>query len=211
MLFRKINGEFKNIKLTKDTLTAKIKLKTEERSGFKVNALVADFTMHPRQMDFANLEINTPYSTVGNSFSMGYKSFNDDMPYFISKIMLAGTLKNSKVGFRDIAFFAPEVKPIIDLELNISGNIKGALKKLEASNLNIKYGMHTSLSGEFKMEGLPDPKKFNYALKNTKLFTHPNDLFKFSPFLKTIKGVNLVTLGNSELVGDINGNSNDLI
>ncbi len=208
--FLNINGEFKNIKLIHDTITANVKLKTKERSGFMLNSLVADFSMNPKQMAFTNLQIKTPYSSIGNSFSMSYNSFNDDMPYFISKIMLRGTLQNAKVGFKDIAFFTPEVKPIIDLEFNVSGNIKGTIQKLKASNLNIKYGSYTALSGDFNMEGLPDPKKFNYTLSNTKLITHPIDVFTFSPYLKTIKGINLVSLGSTTLVGDISGNSNDL-
>jgi len=208
--FKNIDGEFNNIKLTQDTLTAKINLKTDERSGFKVDKLVADFKMHPKQMSFANLQIKTPYSTIGNYFSMDYKSFNDDMPYFISKIMLGGRLKNAKVGFKDITFFAPEVKPIVDLELTVTGNIKGAIKKLEANDLYVKYGTNTSLSGDFNMEGLPDPRKFNYVLTNAKLFTQPDDIIKFYPYLKTIKGINFAALGNSTLVGTIDGNSNDL-
>ena len=208
--FLNINGELKNIILTRDTITANVKLKTEERSGFVLNSLVADFTMHPKQMAFTNLQIKTPYSTIGNSFSMSYDSFNDDMPYFISKIMLRGTLKNAKVGFKDIAFFAPEVKPINDLEFNVTGNIKGPIQKLEASNLIVKYGSYTSLSGDFNMEGLPNPTKFNYTLSNTKLITHPFDVFTFSPYLKTIKGIDFASLGNTILVGNVSGNSNDL-
>ena len=208
--FMNIDGEFKNLKLEQDTLTASIKLKTEERSGFKVDELAANFTMHPKQMAFADLQIKTPHSLIGDYFSMGYQSFNDDMPYFISKIKLGGILKNSKISFKDIAFFAPEANPISDLELNVSGKVKGTIKKLEAENLFVKYGTRTSLSGNFNMEGLPDAKKFNYVLTNTKLSTHPVDVYKLYPYLKTIKGINFNELGNSSLVGSIQGNSNDL-
>lgn len=210
MRFKNIEGELSTIQFLQDTLSANIKLQTIERSGFKVNALTAKWSMHPKRMTFENLQIKTPFSTIGNSFSMGYNSFTDDMQYFISRVNLGGSLKNAKVNFKDIAFFAPEVKSIEDLEFNITGNISGTIKKLEAANLKVNYGSRTSLSGNFKMEGLPDANKFNYTLENAKLITHPSDVFLFSPYLKTIKGIDLLALGNTSLAGSIRGNTSDL-
>jgi hypothetical protein len=209
ILFKKIDGEIKNIRLQQDTMSAQIQLKTEERSGFKINSLRALMKMHPRAMTFNELEILTPYSRIGNSFTMHYTSFNDDMLYFITRIKLDGRFSNSHVNFKDIAFFAPEVKTL-DLELDLDGHATGTISNLKSSDLQIKYGKNTVLTGNFSMTGLPDPQELRYKLENTQINTSPEDVFTFYPNLRKIKNIHLEALGNSTFQGEINGNIKDL-
>ncbi len=209
ILFKKIDGEIKNIRLLQDTMSAQIQLKTEERSGFKINSLRALMKMHPRAMTFTDLEILTPYSRIGNSFTMRYTSFNDDMLYFITRVNLDGKFSNSHINFKDIAFFAPEVKNL-ELELELDGHATGTISNMKSSGLQIKYGKSTVLKGNFSMTGLPDPAQLKYTLENTQLNTSPEDVFTFYPDLKKIKNIHLAAIGNTAFQGDINGTIKDL-
>ncbi len=209
ILFNKINGELKNIRLQQDTMSAQIQLKTEERSGFKINSLHALMKMHPRAMTFTELEILTPFSRIGNSFSMHYTSFNDDMLYFITRVKLDGEFSNAHINFKDIAFFAPEVKTL-DLELDLDGRATGTISNLKSSGLQVKYGKSTLLKGNFSMTGLPDPAQLKYTLENTQLNTSPEDVFTFYPDFKKIKNIHLAAIGNTAFQGDINGTIKDL-
>ncbi len=209
LLFNNMDVTFKNIKLNQDTMTALVHLKADERSGFKIKSLDAMWKMHPKEMSFADLSIITPNSSIGNSFSMGYESFNDDMPYFVSRIKLKGQFNNSKIDSKDIEFFAPELKEL-PLKIMLDGIATGTISDLESKDLRIRYGNGTVLNGEFNMSGLPDANRFEYTLRNAMLKTSPEDVFLLSPFLKNVKGVDLQTLEASTFKGLIRGNTKDI-
>ena len=209
LLFKNLDGSFKNIRLTQDTMTALVHLKADERSGFKINSLDAMWKMHPKEMSFTDLRIITPNSNIGNSFSMGYESFNDDMPYFVSRVKVKGEFKNSKIDSKDIEFFAPELKEL-PLMVTLEGKAEGTISNLESNDLSIRYGKGTVLSGNFKMEGLPDADRFEYALMNASLKTTPEDIFLLTPFLKTVKGIDLRNIEASSFNGLIKGNTKDI-
>lgn len=207
--FNHIDGTLKNVTLNQDTLFANVFLKADERSGFKVNSLKANVKFHPKEMAFEKLEIITPYSNIGNYFSMGYDSFNDDIVDFISNIKLKGEFRNAKINFKDISFFAPEVNSL-SLELKLDGKADGTISNLKASGLKIGYGKQTLLSGDFNMSGLPDENTFRYAMQNLNLQTIPEDIFRFSPTLKNIQGIDLKSIGRTVFSGKLEGNTNNL-
>lgn len=207
--FNHIDGSLNDVVLNQDTLLANVYFRAEEKSGFKVNSLKANIKFHPKEMAFEKLSILTPYSNIGNYFSMRYDSFNDDISNFISRIKLKGEFKNSRINFKDISFFAPEVKNLA-LELKVDGKAEGTISNLKAFGLKIGYGKQTLMSGDFTMLGLPDESKFKYDMQNTTLRTIPEDIFQFSPSLKTIQGIDLKTLGNTIFSGKLEGNTNDL-
>src|SRR3954452_14152960 len=71
----KINGLLQQVSFIKDTIKAKIELGAIERCGFDLKKIKANFRFTPQIMEFANLDIQTPQSRLGNYYAMRYKDF----------------------------------------------------------------------------------------------------------------------------------------
>ncbi|MGZ5247464.1 MAG: translocation/assembly module TamB domain-containing protein, partial [Flavitalea sp.] len=136
--FSSINGDFENIQFVKDSLTAKVLLSTNERSGFQIKKLAANMRLHPEAMEFANLELRTNKSYLHDYFALRYNTF-DDMAYFISKVRMEANFNKTKLHSDDIAFFAPTMKDW-KKDIEISGTMKGTVENLNGKNLIIKAG-----------------------------------------------------------------------
>jgi hypothetical protein len=207
--FSDINGEINNVKFVNDTISGDIQLSTKERSGFEVTSLQAKMRMSPVIMAFDQLKIITPYSRIGNSFSMGYTSFNDDMKDFVTNVFLKGDLKNSNVDIRDIAFFAPALKNK-KISLVLNGKVNGTVSALKAENIKLEYGNNTSIKGDLSITGLPNINKTTYSFKTTSTVSSIGDIKKIIPTLEKSIGLNLSPLGTIGFKGNITYLGNDV-
>lgn len=202
MHFTNITAGIKNLELNNDTLSGHLSLKTKERSGFEVKSLQAYLKMDPTIMAFTDLTIETPYSKIGNAFSMGYDYFTDDMADFVNKVTMKGDINNSTVNLKDIAFFAPALKDE-NISLKLNGKVKGTVRNMVAKDMRIEYGNLTSLSGELHIEGLPDVATTSYTLTNATAISAAKDLYTLLPSLKKSLGIDLSPMGAISFRGDV--------
>ena len=207
--FNDINGEINNIQFIDDTLRGAIQLKCKERSGFEVTSLEAKMRMSPVAMAFDKLKIITPYSRIGDSFSMNYTSFNDDMKDFVTKVFLKGDLKNSNIDIRDIAYFAPALKNK-KMSLVLDGKVSGTVSALNAENIHLKYGNNTSIKGDLNITGLPEISKTVYNFKTGSTVTSIGDIKKIIPSLEKSVGLDLTSLGDIGFNGTVTYSGNDI-
>jgi len=202
MHFSAINAGIKNLRLNNDSLFGELSLNTKERSGFEVKSLQANVKMDPTTMAFTNLSIETPYSKIGNAFSMGYEYFTDDMADFVNKVRMEGNITNSSVNLKDIAFFAPSLKDE-NISLGLNGKVKGFVSDLVAKEMRIEYGNLTALSGELHIEGLPEVETTSYRLTNATAISAAKDLYTLLPSLKKSMGIDLAPMGAISFKGDV--------
>lgn len=207
--FSNINSSFKNVKLDKDTVTADLSLSAIERSGFEIKSLTSKFKMQPRGMRFADLDIRTNKSRLGNFFAVIYDDF-DDMSDFIEKVKMDGVFQNSEVESDDIAFFAPAVASW-KKRILISGIVKGTVSNLSTENITVKAGNNTILNGDLKMVGLPDINKTFIDLKANSFKTTYADAIKFLPQLKKVTEPRLDRLQYLHFNGYYTGFINDFV
>lgn len=184
IVFSKINSTFKNIKLIKDTVTANVSLSTRERSGFQVKSFTANFKMQPQGMRFADLDIKTNKSHLGNLFALSYNEF-DDMSEFMEKVRIEGVFRNSELSSDDIAYFAPDVANW-KKRIYVTGTVKGTISNLSTKNITIRAGNNTILKGDLKMVGLPEIDKTFIDFKANDFRTTYNDAIAFIPQLKKL-------------------------
>ncbi len=182
--FSKINSEFKNIRLDADTISAQVSLHAEERSGLKVRSLSALMKLHPKAMEFHNLDIRTNKSRLGNYFAMHYDDFYD-MNDFIEKVRLKGNFRNSQIESDDIAFFAPEVSTW-KKKILVNGEVEGTVTNLSSKDISLQAGKNTIFQGAAKMIGLPDIEQTFIDVKARNLRTSYQDAVAFLPLLKDI-------------------------
>ena len=200
--FKNINGSLNNFILSNDTISAEVSLSTKERSGFDVLSLTALMKMDPTEMAFKNLDIKTPYSRIGHSFSMKYKNFTDDMAEFVTNVNLEGDIRESVLDFRDLAFFAPQLKGE-KIKLKLDGEVNGPVADLFADNIELDYGEHTFVRGDLHITGLPDTDIAEYRLDNALVASSIADLYKALPILKKNIPLDINAIGKFNFRGNI--------
>jgi len=209
IIFSAITGQLNNVLFNKDTISTHLKLSTIEKSGFKVNEIVADMKLTPTIMEFNNLDIITDKSRVGNYYAMRYKDFNADMSDFLHKVKLEGKFSNSNIHSDDIAFFAPELK---DWNRNIKfdGQAKGSIDNLAARSFTLKSD-NTVINGDISLKGLPDINNTFIDFKSNNLTTNYYDLVKLIPSLKRVAQQQFQSLGTIRFKGNFTGFIKDFV
>ena len=207
--FSAINGKLSNILFAQDTLSANVDLATLEKSGFKVNQMVATMKITPDVMEFKNLDIITDKSRIGNYYAMRYQNFNADMSDFLHSIKLEGYFDNSKIHSDDIAYFAPTLKTWKRL-IYFNGNAKGTIDNLAASKFTLKTN-NSIINGDITLKGLPDIDNTFINFKSTGSQTNYKDIVAVVPSLKGAGLSQLYSLGNIRFKGNFTGFINDFV
>ncbi len=206
--FSGITGTFTNLSINRDTMSAKIDLKTKERSGFTVNRLRANMTFHPKGMIFKNLDLQTPNSRLRNYYAMRYSDFNTDMGNYIDSVRMEANFTNSTISSKDIAYFAPELKDM-NRTLQVNGVAAGTVSNISARNIRIEHGKTAYLTGNLRMTGLPDINKTLIDFNAGELKFTYEDAVAFIPSIKTIKDPDLASLGYVRFKGNFKGYISD--
>ncbi|RPD51924.1 translocation/assembly module TamB domain-containing protein [Paracnuella aquatica] len=209
ILFSKITGNVKDLRMERDTIKALVNLSTKERSGFTVNKLAANFRMHPQLMEFSNMELRTPKSLLGNYYAMEYPSIAS-MSDYIHAVTMVVRMRNSTVHSDDLAFFAPALRTW-NRNIKVSGNAKGTVDDLSAQNLAIQAGANTYVAGDVSLVGLPDIASTFINLETGQLRTTYTDALDFVPQLRGITTPNLRQLQYLRFNGNFTGFINDFV
>src|SRR5262249_30495939 len=121
-----LNMHFTGCSLIMDTIKAHVKnISLKEKSGFVLNHLEADARITPKLASASHLQVETPYSSMKDSFSFGYFNFHAFYD-FNSKVILTALLKQSKVSLKDVNYFIPGISEVQEL-LVVDGRIQGSL------------------------------------------------------------------------------------
>lgn len=206
--FTKITGNLNNFKFLDDTISAKINLHTQERSGLQVKKLQADFTMHPHAMIFNKLMLNTNNSELHNYFAMRYQSI-DDLDEFEEKVQLEGNFSQSTISSNDLALFTPELQNW-KMNFYLAGHIKGILNNITGTNISLRTNnSSTSFAGNITLTGLPKASNLYIDANHIQLQTQYKDLIKIIPSLKKTSYPNIAALENLKYQGNFYGFLND--
>lgn len=205
-----INGTFKNTSMLNDTLRSSFSLSANDRGGFLIRKLSADFRFTPKIMEFNNLDIITRNSHLRNYFAMHYNHFNDDMQDFIDKVTLDGHFVNSTLSTEDLAYFAPETRSWNKV-FSVQGNAHGKVNNISGRKMIIKAGTANYLDGDISLNGLPDIDNTFIDLRVRQLKTNYGELAKLIPSLKEITSPRLSAFGNINFSGSYTGYTKDFV
>ena len=200
----KITGTFKELSFIKDTIKAAIDLSAIERSGLELKKLKADVRLTPQILEFANLDMRTPKSRLGDYYAMHFEDFNEDMKDFENKVTLDANIKNTEINSDDIAYFAP-LLGTWNTSANMSGRFYGKLDNFKVGNLFLRTSGNTYLSGNLTMKGLPDIDKTLITLSNANIQTNNKEIAFIYPDIKDITSPDLTALGNIKFAGNFTG------
>ncbi len=145
-----------------------------EKSGFYLKTLNTSATIDPNRMEFSDLLLVTPDSRISDYLLMKFGSFSD-LQKFITKVHLTARLRDSKIYFRDIAYFAPTMQKM-DFRLSISGTASGYVDNFQTNNVRAKAGQATYLIGDFNVKGLPYIGRTYFDLNFRQLYSNRRDV-----------------------------------
>lgn len=185
---RDIYANLKNFLIVDDSLSGKINhMKLSEASGFKVNDFSSDFVVAYTMMDFSNLHVKTPKSSLDGKVHFEYDSY-DELSDFIEKVQMRGKIRKSSINLDEIAFFAPELRGL-NQQVKYSGGFKGSIDHLKGFNTMLSFGQESHFIGSFTMDGLPDTEKMAFDYQIVELQTSRADLqnLEMYPFYEKTK------------------------
>lgn len=149
-----------------------------EQSGFEMNEFAGHGTYTSHRSEMKNLRLITPQSRIIGDITFTYDS-PEDYADFNESVRINSSLIGSKLNFKDITYFAPDLEGWHD-EVGISGDVRGTVSSLRAQNLELLFGESGFLGGNVSMMGLPDVENTFFQIHVNQLHARAADIATLS-------------------------------
>ncbi|MBC8051678.1 MAG: translocation/assembly module TamB [Sphingobacteriaceae bacterium] len=184
---KKLNLDANNFIFADDTIAAKINSGSLiEKSGFNLQKLTANFFYSDKKTTVEDLYLQTDKSLIRNEIKLAYASV-EDMAKNPGDLRIDANLNNSRLGFRDLLVFVPDLgatEPFRSNQnevVNINGSVNGQVKNLHFPSLQISGYRNTNLSASGRITGLPDMNRTFFDLDIDRFNTRSADIYSFVP------------------------------
>ncbi|WPO76888.1 translocation/assembly module TamB domain-containing protein [Flavobacterium sp. KACC 22761] len=183
----KFNFQAEKLYYANDTISGNIKsLAVVEKNGLNIQALKTDFFYGPKNAYLNNLYLKTPQTLLQDKIKVEYKSLKA-LQKDLANLTIEANVKNSKIGFKDILLFAPDLRNTNPFKSNpnavlaINTRLSGKVKDLDIPLFEMSGIGTTKVSLSGKIKGLPDAQKAYYDLNIKKLSSTSKDIYGFVP------------------------------
>jgi len=201
-----LNLHLTHCSLVMDTIKAHAEnISLKEKCGFVLNHLEADAKVTPTLASASHLKIETPYSSVKDSFSFSYFNFHAFYD-FNSNVILSALLQQSTISLKDVGYFIGGIKGNSETLL-ATGLLRGSVDNMKGRKLKIESGS-TRFAGNVELKGLPDAEETYINLDITQLTTNADELKKW---LGQTMPDPIVRAGTLNFTGNFNGFYNDFV
>ncbi|TDX14366.1 translocation/assembly module TamB [Flavobacterium sp. S87F.05.LMB.W.Kidney.N] len=183
----KFNFKAEKLYYANDTISGNIKtLTVNEKSGLQIQALKTDFFYGPKNAYLNNLYLKTPQTLVQDKIKAAYKSL-ESLQKDLGNFAVDANLKQSKIGFKDILLFVPDLQKTNPFKSNpnailyVDSRVNGKVKDLNISKFEMSGIGSTKVSLSGKIAGLPDAQKAYYDLNIKNISSTAKDINMFVP------------------------------
>lgn len=183
----KFNFEAEKLYYGNDTISGNIKkLTVNEKRGLQIQALKTDFFYGPKNASLDNLYLKTPQTLVQDKIKAEYKSLAS-LQKELGNLAIDANLKQSKIGFKDILLFVPDLQKTNPFKSNpnavlyVDSRVSGKVKDLNIAKFEMSGIGTTKVSLSGKITGLPDAEKAYYDLNIKKISSTSKDINMFVP------------------------------
>lgn len=182
--FSDIQVRVKNLTILGDSISTSVeRVACRERSGFVLNNFVAaEATVTGKIISVTDFAITTPESYVRMNYLTLSSMELDWYREFLDDVSFDADVVDSRIAFSTIAYFGQGLKDWNTVMDNVSLRITGPVKAFEGTIRGLNAG-DTYLSGNFKLDGLPDIDRTRFHLDLNNLST---DIADVSGILKNI-------------------------
>ena len=185
--FDKFNLKADKLYYGNDTVSGNIKsCAVNEKSGLQIQALKTDFFYGPKNTFLNNLYLRTPQTLLQNKIKIRYPSLAS-LKKNTENLTIDANLNQSKIGFKDILLFAPDLQKTNPFKSNpnaivyLNTRLNGKIKNLNIPLFEMSGIGNTKVSMSGKITGLPNAQKAYYDLNIKKLSSTSKDVYSFVP------------------------------
>jgi hypothetical protein len=208
--------DHRNLLFTEGQLTTRLEqLSLESLSGFKVNTMTAgEFKLSKRGLAFNDMRLETPFSSVGDTFAMRYTDF-PDFEEFEDKILMSAHFAGASIALRDIMHFATGLQQNEFFQKNkdeivtIDGQASGKVNNLRGRDLKVKLATGAEFTGDFSSRNLSVKDEEYLNLRINRLRTTMGTIVELIPRLDPPE--NFRKLGNLDFSGSFDGFFQDFV
>ena len=215
MRFRNIEGVIANLAIVKGVVSCDLRgISTEEKSGFKLDAVDANLLVDKGQLHIKGLEAATEHSQLSVSqldlVGRDWATYK----YFIDSVQMNCAVQRSRISTADVAYFAPALRDweleARDVELDFEGYVRDMRGELR----NASLGSGSSVAANMHFVGLPDMKNAYYDVRINKLSSYSADIRRIikgvlkSPLPSKVMSI-IGNVGSVSLKGGFKGRYDD--
>ena len=189
-------------------------LKASEKSGYTIKSLSGKTRVGHGKTLIEDLHLADPWSDIRmNEFSMAYDDINF-FSDFIDEVRIAGDIRDSRIAFKSLSYFAPALKDM-DIRFDVRrGDVDGTVRDLGINRFDFsEAGSGVAGSLEGRISGLPDPDATNLDFYADDLSFTSDGLGKFIRGFAPSARLDLSRFAPEERVnfnGHVFGRFNDL-
>ena len=164
MVFSQLNGHLHDFTIIKDSISFALDdIRGAEKSGLTIEDLHAQTIISSTTMEFTDLYLQTPQSTLRDYLRFSYSSYADFSDFY-SKVNLKTNLTKSSIHTDDLAYFYTDLRRYNEM-IKGTGTITGTVDNLASNKLHLELGTHTQFTGSAVVKGLPNINKTYFDLK----------------------------------------------
>lgn len=182
-----LNTKADHIYFANDTISGNVKsLAINEKSGLKIQQLKTQFFYGPRQAYLNDLYLRTPQTELKDKIKVNYQSI-EGISKNIGDLSVDASLNQSRIGFKDILLFAPQLHKTNPFQsnpnaiLHINSRVNGKVKDLNVPYFQMQGVGNTKVSVSGKMKGLPNAEKAFFDLDIKNFTSSSRDVISFAP------------------------------
>jgi len=174
-----LNADLKNFSSRADTIQMEIEhlAAVDSVTDLNIHNLTSNFEISQSRLSLTRLNLEVNESMIADSIVFNYNSISD-LSYIIDSVNINANFRNSTIYAKDLAYFAPYVKRY-DEKINLSGKFNGKVKRFNAKDLNLKFGESSFITGNVKIDGLPNFSEAFIDLDLTNSSLVPSDLKQY--------------------------------
>lgn len=188
------------------------KTSLKEKSGFNLKELKTNFVYTDSGFALNNLLVHTDKTIIQNSVAARYPSIGV-ITKDIGQMYLDAGFSHSRIAVKDILLLSPQAAPYLkgfeSSVLSVNAGIRGYVKDLSLSGVQLSGIGNTAVSMNGKIKGLPDPTKTSYDVTLNNFQTTKADLLKLLPPNSLPPNVNLPATIKAS--GSFNGSATHFI
>ncbi|MFT5964545.1 MAG: hypothetical protein ACI9L6_001288 [Flavobacterium sp.] len=212
-----LNAE--NIRYSPISISGNINsLRLREQSGLNIQSLKTDFYYGKKNAYLKKLYLKTPQTVIKDELLFGYTSF-ETVSKDYGQLSINASLKQSKIGFKDVLLFMPELSSKKTFSnhpngvLLVDSKLIGKLNDLIIPKFEISGIGKTRIVSSGTIKGLPDIDKAYFDLNIEKFESRAKDIAGFVPKKTVPNSIQLPTIFNvkGNFKGTIHDFSTDLV
>lgn len=153
----------RNVKIRNGIITANVDgVSAKEKCGFQLDKFTASYLIvSDHGVELKDVTIKTPYSDIkSEDFRMLYSRY-PQFRTFIDSVAFDVKLNHSVTSFKDIAFFAPQLKGM-DQRVEIEAKVTKFVKDLKVEDFIFKMGNKSVVRGTVNLPDFRDTKNAVY-------------------------------------------------